>query len=151
MRNVIKQQRSIHDNTLTNLSPPPETICCPSGLKDTEFPIRVSSQSPQLPVRHRPHIHQFVVTSGNNMLPVGTEGDRRNSIRVQPAMQPPSSQTQTTPQSPPVAGLKVTERTIFVCPTSDATSFLADTDHTFNNLSELPKTICCPSGLKATE
>jgi hypothetical protein len=49
------------------------------------------------------------------------------------------------------SGLKATEKAKFVCPASDATSFLADIDHTFTNLSPLPEKICCPSGLKATE
>jgi hypothetical protein len=38
-----------------------------------------------------------------------------------------------------------------VCTASGATSFPPDTDHTFTKLSPLPETICCPSGLKATE
>ncbi len=37
MRNVIRQQSSIHDHTFTNLSELPDTICCPSGLNATEL------------------------------------------------------------------------------------------------------------------
>jgi hypothetical protein len=45
--------------------------------------IRVSSQRRNLlPARHRPHLHQVVITSRKNILPVGTEGDRQNRTRM---------------------------------------------------------------------
>jgi hypothetical protein len=46
------------------------------------------------------------------------------------------------------SGLKATELASYVCPASNVTSFLADTDYTFTNLSPLSEAIRCPSGLE---
>jgi hypothetical protein len=161
MRNVIRH--SAHDHTFTNLSPLLETICCASGLKATDKTLSAcpASDATSFPPDADHNLHQLVCTSRNNMLPIWTEGDRANVIRV-------SSQrrnllprdidhnfTKLSAELPETiccpSGLKATERTILACPASDATSFLEGKVHTFTNLSLLPETICCPSGLKATD
>jgi hypothetical protein len=49
----------------------------------TDKTPRVTSQRRNLlPRRHRPHLHLFLPTSRNNMLPIKTEGDRPNFILV---------------------------------------------------------------------
>jgi hypothetical protein len=132
-------------------------MCWSSGLKATDqtsFVCPASDATSFLP--DRTHLHQPVVTSRNNIrLPIGTEGDRKNPIRVSSQRhtellprrhRPHLHQGVVTSGNNMLPIGRTTglpgERTTLVCPASERRSLLSSqtlqTTKTFTNLSSLP-------------